>query len=115
MKHITLDKQDPFFVTGCKEAFAPYGVEVSNEGRLDMKRGVDGEIAPVIIAGDQTVYNNYIDIEYVENDFGNMMNLFDMLRAPELHTNDDFERVFQISIDYVMPNPVVTKKKNLFR
>jgi len=66
---------------------------------------------PCIIAGDMHSYQNYIDIEYRENDFGNMMNLFDMLKNEGAHSAVEFEKAFQTSVDYVMPNPIITKRR----
>jgi len=111
MEYLTIDPKDPYFVSGCKEAYKRYKVDVSDQGRLDIKRGSDGELLPCIIAGDMHSYQNYIDIEYKENDFGNMMNLFDMLKNESKHSAIEFEKAFQTSIDYVMPNPVVTKRR----
>jgi len=111
MEHLTIDPKDPFFVEGCSDAFKKFNVNVSDRGRIDIRRGVDGDLMPCVIAGDMHSYQNYIDIEYKENDFGNMMNLFDMLKNETRHSAVEFEKVFQTSIDYVMPNPVITKRR----
>jgi len=97
-------------VSGCKKAFAELKINTSDTGRLEYQNDPEGELQVKIIAGDQTQYDNLIDIEYKDNDFGNMLHFMDMLNSPEEYTSDDFTRVASISMSYVMPDPIVTRR-----